>query len=42
MYYIGIKYKIQGIQISDVAICIEKWRQTRVQTLSEDCEVNKN
>ena len=39
MYQIGIKYKIQAIRTSDVAICFEKWRQTRVQALRE---VNKN
>ena len=35
MYEIGIKYKIQAIRTSDVAICYEKWRQTGVHALSE-------
>ena len=35
MFKIVIKYKIQVIRTIDVAICLEKWRQTRVQALSE-------
>ena len=35
MFKIGIKYKIQAIRTSDVAICFEKWRRTRIQALSE-------
>ena len=31
MYKISIKYTIQAIQTSDVAICFEKWRQTHIQ-----------
>ena len=34
-------YKIQAIRTSDVAICFEKWRQTRVQALSE-VNINSN
>ena len=30
-----MKYKIQVIRTSDVAICFEKLRQTRVEALSE-------
>ena len=40
IYQIGIKYKIQAIRTSDVAICFEK-RQTRVQALSE-VNINSN
>ena len=40
MYYIDIKCKIQAIRTSDVVICFEKQRQTRIQALSELSEVN--
>ena len=36
-----MKYKIQAIRTSDVEMCFEKWRQTRVQALSE-VNINSN
>ena len=35
-----MKYKNQAIRTSDVAIWFDKWRQTRVQALSDQSEVN--
>ena len=36
-----MKNKIQAIRISDVAISFEKWRETRVQAMSE-VNINSN